>query len=213
MKAVNTTTPMGLEDEVNSSPIAQGDRRKSERQHTICRVARVRTDTDEGMVRVRNLSNEGMMLRLSLPVSLGEILNIQLSESVSVKGEVIWTNGPDCGVKLTKAVDSRALLKRLAEQGSTKEGRALRLPVSTKAVVASQKGTRTVMVDDISQRGMKIQHDGSFSPGLQVKISLPNGLQRRGVVRWSHEGIAGILLLEPFTPDELGSAHNLKSGP
>ncbi|MDB5707255.1 MAG: PilZ domain protein [Sphingomonas bacterium] len=209
MKSLPTPVPMAFGDEVDPSTTEQEDLRTSNRQRTLCRVARVRTDTDEGLVRVRNLSDEGIMLRLSLPVLLGEAMDIQLSETVSVHGRVVWTDGPDCGVKLTQAIDSSALLRHLAEQGLSEEGRALRLPVSTKAVLSSEKGIRAVMVDDISQRGMKIRHDGSFSPGLPVKISLQSGLQRRGVVRWSQEGIAGILLLEPFSPEELGSAHRL----
>jgi hypothetical protein len=209
MKSLPTPTTPDLEGPDDSLATKREDLRTSVRQRTLCRVACVRTDTDEGLARVRNLSDEGIMLRLSLPVHLGEAMKIQLSETVSVYGRVVWTDGSDCGVKLTQPIDSGALLKDLAEQGTSKNGRALRLPVSTKAVVSSENGTRAVIVDDISQRGMKLQHDGSFSPGLRVKIRLQSGLQRYGVVRWSREGIAGILLLEPFSPAELGSAHNL----
>ncbi|MDB5707227.1 MAG: PilZ domain protein [Sphingomonas bacterium] len=209
MKLLSTAVTTGLEGQADSPATEQKDLRTSIRQRTLYRVACVRTDTDEGLARVRNLSDEGIMLRLSLPVLLGETIKIQFSETVSVEGLVVWTDGPDCGVKLTQPIDSSALLKDLAEQGLSKEGRALRLPVSTNAVVSSENGTRAVIVDDISQRGMKLQHDGSFSPGLRVKIRLQSGLQRHGVVRWSQDGIAGILLLEPFSPDELGSVNNL----
>ena len=149
------------------------------------------------------------MLRLSLPVLLGDAIDIQLSETINVPGRVIWTHGAECGIKLAHAIDSGALLKHIADQTSSKGSRALRLPVSKKATVSSEQGIHAGEVGDISQWGMKVKHNGKFFAGLQVKVSLHSGLQRRGVVRWSREGIAGILLLEPFSPDELGSALNL----
>ena len=60
------------------------DRRLCPRQRTIYRVACVRTATDRGMARVHNLSDEGMMIGLSLPVQLGDAIDIQLSDAVRV---------------------------------------------------------------------------------------------------------------------------------
>jgi hypothetical protein len=208
MKPLNIPEPAAFEHEIYS-PTPSDDLRAAPRQRTLYRVACVRTAADRGMARVQNLSDDGMMLRLSLPVLLGDAVDIQLSETVNIPGRVVWTHGTECGIKLTHAIDSGALLKHIADQTSSKGTRALRLPVSKKATVSSEMGIHAGEVDDISQWGMKVKHDGRFSAGLQVKITLHSGLQRRGVVRWSEEGIAGILLLEPFSPDELGSALNL----
>lgn len=52
---------------------------------------------------------------------------------------------------------------------------------------------------------MKIAHGGEFKAGLPVKIRLADGLERRGIVRWSGDSIAGIWLTENLSVADLGS--------
>ncbi|UZK67064.1 PilZ domain-containing protein [Sphingomonas sp. M1-B02] len=191
------------------SPAMADERRSSNRVQTVFRVARVVTNTDQGLARVQNISDEGVRLRVHLPVLLGDTLALELAEGISINGDVVWSDGLDCGLRLQKEVDSAALLTRLAAQAREAASRPLRLPIITPALTRSAAGTRVVEIADISQRGMKLKHDGSFSEGLGVKITLPSGKERRGIVRWSHEMIAGVMLLEPFSVEDLGSASSL----
>jgi hypothetical protein len=191
-----------------SAPIVGNDRRADLRARTVYRIAQVRTRDDHGLARVLNISDEGLGLQLHIPVMLNDSISVHLSEDVVVHGRVAWTNGPDCGLQLASPIDSQALLHHLALQSRSSSGRPLRLPMSKTAVSRSELGLRRVEVQDVSQHGMKIRHDGKFSEGLQVKVSLGSGTERRGVVRWSRDGIAGLILLQPFTTRELGSMNN-----
>lgn len=188
---------------------ASEDRRTSRRAQTVYRVARVLAGNEEGFARIRNVSDDGVMVQLHVPVNLGDAISLTLSDGVTVSGHVVWRNGADCGIKLDQAIDSDALLTELHAHARSASGRPLRLSVAASAITRGQNGTRVVELHDISQRGMKFHHDGSFSEGLVVKVALPSGLERRGIVRWSRDGFAGLLMLEPFTPEELGSASHL----
>jgi hypothetical protein len=65
------------------------------------------------------------------------------------------------------------------------------------------------LVSDISQRGMKVTHDGRLRPGLSVRVILRCGANKAGIVRWANDTLAGLLLSEPFSVDDLGSKLSL----
>lgn len=193
----------GIETSRNS------ERRNAFRVQTVLRVGRVITNGDQGLVRVRNISDEGARLSLQIPVMLGEALTLELAENVQMTGHVVWTNGDNCGLKFDQHIDCGRLLASLAAFSEKATNRPIRIPVAKSAVTRGENGLRVAEVTDISQRGMKLRHDGSFAEGLHVKVTLPCGLARCGVVRWSEGDIAGLMLLEPFSAEELGSARKL----
>jgi hypothetical protein len=173
------------------------------------RVARAVADNDCGLARIKNISDDGAQLRLKLPVMLGDALTLDLAEDLSLTGRVVWTSDSDCGLKFDQSVDCARLLTNLAEGTRAGTTRPLRLSVTKSAISCGENGIRLIGVTDVSQRGMKVRHDGSFTPGLSVKITLPSGIERCGVVRWTKDNYAGVMLLDPFSPEELGSARNL----
>lgn len=184
---------------------ARSERRLSPRQRTVYRVAHVETREDSGLARIYNISDEGLGLQVHFPVMLGDTITVRLTEDIAIEGQVVWTSGADCGLQLSDPVDSEALLRAMAAQAGSTARRPLRLPVNKPAIARSERGIRKIEIQDVSQNGMKVVHDGSFTEGLRVKVSLASGLERRGVVRWSRGGIAGLILLEPFSASELGS--------
>lgn len=188
---------------------AEVDRRSARRQRAVYRVAHVETGNDNGLARVVNISDDGLGLKIHMPVMLGDVVTVHLTEHLAVAGSVVWTAGADCGLRLHNPIDSEALLREYGSQALGKPLRAPRVPIDRPAIARSEAGLRKVQVRDVSQHGMKVLHDGSFTEGLRVKVTLSSGIERRGVVRWSTGGIAGLILLEPFSAAELGSVKNL----
>lgn len=184
-------------------PVVTGDRRRSERLRTVYRIARVQVEDREGLAQIRNVSDEGMKIDLGLSVTLNQWVRIWLSDTVSLDGQVVWTHGAECGMKFAQPVDSSAILRDTAEESRHGEGRAPRVKTKMLAVVSSEQGIRPARVKDVSQRGMKLVHDGSFTPGLAVKVSLESGIERRGIVRWVKDEFAGLILTEMFSVQEL----------
>lgn len=188
---------------------AVSERRSGQRLRTVYRVAHVETQDDHGLARIYNISDEGLGLKLHIPVMLGDAVTVRLTEDMSIEGRIVWTCGADCGLQLCDPIDSEALLQQIAAQANSASQRPLRIPLNKPAVARSEMGMRRIDVQDVSQNGMKVAHDGSFHQGLRVKVSLASGLERRGIVRWSRDGIAGLVLLEPFSASELGSTKQL----
>ncbi len=202
-------------DDATPSAEAQSppaERRRSPRLRTVYRVARVAAHGDQGLARIQNISDEGLMITTSMVLCRGDAVQIDLSDDCSLTGLVAWYEEGRCGIQLLRPVDSRALLRQLYEERHSGRGRPLRLTHSKRLVVVSEKGHNAADLRDISQAGLKISHRGNFNPGLAVKVLLAPGMERRGVVRWSNDGVAGIALTEILSVEELGSMRSFLAG-
>lgn len=191
------------------TPVSTEERRRTPRLRTVYRVARITAQGDQGLARVQNISDDGLMITASLDLCLGDVVYIDLSDDCRLTGAVVWRHENRCGLRLLRAIDSAAVLRRLFDQRQSGQTRPLRLALSKTVVVASQFGLSVAELRDVSQAGMKIAHDGRFDPGLAVKVLLKPGVERRGVVRWSKDGIAGIRLTEVLSVEDLGSLRGI----
>jgi hypothetical protein len=184
----------------------QAERRASPRFRTIFRVAQVTRAHDVGLWRIRNISDEGMMLLTSVPVRVGERLMLALSDQVTLAATAMWWDGERCGVAFDEAIDCAALLEALGGEQKAPGHRPLRLPVNARALAYCDRGLHTVHLYDISQHGAGMTHDGCFHPGMTTKLHFETGDEYRGVVRWNRDGKAGIFLVEPIPCEKLESA-------
>ncbi|MBZ9649240.1 PilZ domain-containing protein [Sphingobium sp. 3R8] len=196
-----------VDDTVASAeaPPVPAERRRSPRLRTVYRVARVVARGDQGLARIQNISDEGLMFTTSMELCPGDAVQIDLSDECRLTGLVAWYNEGRCGVRLLRHIDSPAVLRQLYEERHSGRGRPLRLTHSKRVVVMSEQGHGAADLRDISQAGLNISHKGNFNPGLAVKVLLAPGMERRGVVRWSKDGLAGIALTEILSVEELGS--------
>ena len=189
--------------------VTQVERRETTRVRTVYRVVRIQHNGDEGLARVRNISDGGMKLDIGLPVDLNDTLDVELSPCVMLKGQVVWVNGGECGLSFRYPVDSAQALVTSAWESRAPRARPPRLNAFIPVTTYSERGLRGARVMDLSQRGMKLEHDGCFTPGLQIKVTFSSGIERRGTIRWVNGILAGVLLTQSFTIDELGSIRRL----
>lgn len=185
------------------------ERRADDRIQTVFRVARVIAADDEGLVRIRNMSDRGAGLRMVLPLNLSDTLTLQLVDGVELRGQVVWKTDEECGLQFEQPISSADLLAALAVGSQVGITRPVRLPVAATALTRSERGMRSMRMVDISQRGLKLLHDGSLTKGLDLTVTLPCGLDRQGIVRWTRDHHAGVMLLEPLSVETLGSARAL----
>jgi len=194
----------------NDHDVSKSDRRDSDRTRTIYRLVQIEREGDEGLGRCRNISDGGMSLRLSMPVDLNDRLSIAFSPSVKLSGQVVWTNGDECGVKFDQSIDSSQILSSTSQEARAEGARAPRLKANVPGKVIFDDQVLQTVVLDLSQRGAKITQDGRFKRGLRVKILLDSGYERDGIVQWAKDNFAGIFLIDPFSVDDLGSIERLK---
>ena len=185
---------------------APTDRRASNRYRTICRVARVRRANDMGLWRVRNISDEGLMLAAGVQMEVGERLEIALSETAVVVGEIVWTEQGCCGVAFIEQIDAATTLRGLAAEQREEGYRALRLPIEVQAIVTLRDDSRPIDLVDISQGGAGFLYEAGLEPGTELELLLPGSeLRRHALVRWSRGPRGGLWFTRPLDRADLES--------
>lgn len=187
------------------------DRRGADRYRTVWRIAKIVRNGDAGLWRVRNISDRGMMLAADVPVSVGEHLEIALSDTVQLRGKVVWSEDGRCGVAFDNEVDVAEVLKQLAAEQRATGYRQPRLPVHSRAQAVTDEGTGSIELVDLSQHGAGFLHDGHFEVGKELDLILPGGVKRRAIVRWSRAGRGGLWLTQPLDRADLESIRRFES--
>lgn len=200
---------IGHELEFQADAEAEEDRRADHRFRTVYRTAKVGCAGDYALWRVRNISDRGIMLETDRAVDPGERLEIALSETMLVEARVVWAANGRCGAVFREPIDCPMLLQELAAERRKLGYRAPRLPVIAQATATNEHGAARVEVFNLSQYGVGFAHDGRFHPGMAVKLKVAGAPERRGVVRWSRDGRAGLFLTEPYSCTDL---HSIASG-
>lgn len=180
------------------------NRRGSNRFRTVCRMARVEYGNDVGLWRVRNISDEGMMLRTDISVAVGERLQIALSETTLFDGTVLWTDKDCCDVAFDHKIDATAVLHSLADEQRSEGHRALRLPTDAKAILALDDGAQPIDLVNISQSGAGYVYDKMIEPGTKLRLLIPGcDIIRHAVVRWSDCTRGGLWFTKPVDLDSI----------
>jgi hypothetical protein len=181
---------------------------------TVNRVARLFAGDEPGLARLHRISDGGVELSSTMNLQIGQVVQLDLSETVSTRATVIARNGQRYDLAFEHKVSCAELLRQLVAEARSSRARPLRLATrSIRANGLSLQGIHQLELEDISQRGMKVRHDGSFQAGLRVSIQLPNGRECRGIVQWTDERRAGLQLLDILSADELGSVSRLRAVP
>ena len=188
-----------------SAQEAAPDRRASQRTLTIYRLVQIESAGDRGFARCRNISDSGVRLELTMALKMGQTVEIAFSPGNILLGQVVWIVGNSCGIAFDAEADSAAVLSRSAAELHRDRARPMRLNANLPARVSFDGASSDTLVMDISQRGVKITHDGSFHRGMSVRVVLAAGAEREGVVRWTKKDMAGVYFTEPFSVDDLGS--------
>ncbi len=172
---------------------------------TVNRIARLVAGTSAGLARVHRLSNSGVELSSALYMSIGKCIRIDLSETISAEATVICRNDKRYQLLFGQDINCAMLLRQLVAEARSSRARPLRLDTPRlNASSESPFGVHELKVDNISQRGLCVQHDGSFHEGLPLRVQLANGRECRGLVRWTKENAAGVQLVDMLSVDELG---------
>lgn len=194
---------------VSTADRAALSQRASSRNCTVYLIAEASTETDSGLCRVKNISDHGMMVITGLDAAIGGRISITLSDSIALAAEIMWSEDGRVGLRFMEPIDSLDLLQSLADKGRSGKNRPPRLSVGLLGTAATEAGLQPIRTLDISQHGMKISHGGGLRTGVRVKVTLENGLEQRGVVKWSNDRVAGLRFNEPIPHTMLDSVADL----
>jgi hypothetical protein len=178
------------------------ERRIDERLIAMLRVAKLRDGQDrEQLIRVRNVSAGGLMAEIGHPVSVDDVVNIELS-SQNIQSTVVWIREGTAGFKFDQNIDLGELLAGRKPRHGFRP-RPPRLEVNCKASVKLGKVYYTVDVHDISLAGMKVEPIEEYCVGKSVVVVVESLKPIRGEVRWYSDRKAGIVFEKPLDFDEL----------
>ena len=177
------------------------ERRSEDRVAPMFRVAKLEGPSGEQLIRVRNVSAGGLMAEAGQPVTVGDVVSVELS-SQKIPGAIVWIREGTIGVKFDQNIDLGELLAgRKPRHGF--RARPPRLEVSCKASLRVDKIYYTVDVHDISLGGMKVEPIEEYCLGKKVVVVVESLRPVRGEIRWYSDRKAGIVFDEPLTFEEL----------
>ena len=178
------------------------DRRSDERMIAMLRVAKL-TDAQgqDQLIRVRNVSAGGLMAEIGHPVTVGDLVEIELS-SQRIASTVIWIRDGTAGFKFEQNIDLGELLAGRKPRHGFRP-RPPRLEVNCKANVKVDNNYYTVEVHDISLGGMKVEPIEEYCLGKDVVVVVESLRPIKGQVRWFSDRRAGIVFDEELKFEEL----------
>ena len=169
------------------------DRRRATRHLTILRVGAMIGPQGRDLCLIRNISAGGLMAHVYSRYAAGDPVAVELKGEQQIPGRVIWSEGSNIGIQFEEPID---VAEMLAAQPSDSVGRRRpRMPrVEADRLGTMRCGARVIGVNtrDISQGGVKIETDEPLEPGSEVVLTLERFRPVQGVVRWCHDGLAGI---------------------
>lgn len=195
----------------HSSHLSQ-ERRGDARHWTVYRTARVERANDAGLWRVRNMSNRGMLLETGATVTPGEPLIVALSKTVRLGGRVVWSDNGQCGVAFDKAISVGAVLRQLVAEQESEDFRPLCLSVRCSARLLTDDDPKEIIVTRLSQSGVSFTYEGDLQDDAKADVAFADNVWRRGHIRWTRDGEAGLRLASPFALSELESARRFGHG-
>ena len=158
------------------------DRRRARRIRTLSRVIRIGDGIHEGFGQCRDLSDVGMRLALSIPVTPGQFLEVAFSPDWSFRARVVWVKGNECGIAFQEPVNAMAVLSNTASQSYA--GDSCRDEAGP--------GRPTTAGREAPAGAVR------FKSGLHVKLKLENGAEQSAVIRWTKNRAAALVLLDPY---------------
>jgi len=82
-----------------SSTDVPGATPRDARVTTILLIGRIATDTRDDLCRVRNVSDGGMRLETLAPVAIGQEIDVELKNGITVRSEGVWRENAEAGVR------------------------------------------------------------------------------------------------------------------
>lgn len=171
-------------------------RRGDDRTNTAGRLVRVGHDQDEGLARCHNISDGGMAISAGIPLDLNDRVAVAIS-LVELSGRVVWVNGRNYGIAFDQPIDSARILRDSPGGRTVEAQRSPRPLTGLRAAMSYRAGKCPVVVDATSLREKMVTNDGNFHPGLRVRVILENGFEEDGILHWTQDNVAGVMLLEP----------------
>ena len=192
----------------NALADSAGDRREGVRASTVLLIGKVNDGYQDNACLVLNLSEHGLMARLSFTPKVGQALEIELRGLPRCVAHVRWVNGMKAGMQFATRQNLEPVFCLMGDDGLV--ARAPRFDVELDAVVRLAGRQFAARIVNISPGGVRIVADTPVERGQTGQIVLPgHQLCLFGSVRWVHGNAFGMHF---STPLPLGNLRDCLEG-
>lgn len=181
-------TTFSLSEEAPRPP----ERRNEPRHLTILRVGALVGPAGRELCLIRNISAGGLMAHVYSPHKEGDRVAVELKSNRQIPGKILWVDESNVGIAFDEPIDVAEMLTDQPALANGWQPRPPRIEVDRLATLRVGARIYGINTRDISQGGVKIETDQTFEEGEAVVLNLENFRPLHGVVRWSHDGWAGI---------------------
>lgn len=189
----------GLAD-ATASPIAQEDRRASERPVvSFYRSAKIHWQGLELLCLIRNVSVGGMKAKVLIDLPLNSQIVVEMRSGHRLNGRIVWCRDQHVGVEFAAPIDVQDVMNGAHCQVSRWHQRMPRMAVALPITLRTSVGDQVANLLDLSQGGAKVEAE-FLRVGDDVTTVVPELEPFRGIVRWAWQGRAGIAFMRmvPF---------------
>lgn len=176
------------------------DQRSGQRYTLLIRTAKLTCDAGEFLCVVRDVSREGVKIRVFHPLPAGAGFAIDLGSGESHAVVKVWEKGDLAGFRFVQPV---ALDELLADAPDGLKRRAMRLRLELPLVIHAHGEAFEATFVDISQHGAGIQCDDHLAMDERVRLTCKVLPELTAKVRWRRKPLYGLIFEQTFRFDEL----------
>ena len=195
------SAPLGMniayDDDASDEPVRIVDTRAAKRASTVLLIGRVCHHDEESPCLVLNISETGMMLRLTFAAQVGDRIEVETRGLAPCEATIRWVNGSKAGIEF----DNRQCITAVLTQDTT-DGVVARTPrfnVALKVRISFPGHGFFGDVLNISPGGAKLAATDQVEIGQIGQIILPGrDVGIYGSVRWARDGQFGFQFSRPL---------------
>lgn len=179
------------------------DRRMTDRQITIFRLAKIKSGMVEGWGFIKNISNSGVMVEIHPSFELGRTAAVALTDEVELVGSIRWRKGAVVGIQFDNVINVNELLTNLTIRNKDRPARLPRVRMKQPINLRIASKQMKAEIWDISPAGIRIKSHHLFEIGSKLTLSVPELGDISGSVIWQKNSEAGIKFQERISVPQL----------
>lgn len=173
------------------SPVGPGEQRRTlERYATVVQSVTIISENNEEMCNVRQVTTGCAVADVSGNYRPNDLVILALSQSKTVKANVTWAFNKSIGLKFCRLDDLAVILLGQAAKSLQLNRHHLNFLAEGSVVIGDE--VRNVLIEDISQKGIRILCGIELQISLTVVMHIAGLASISATVRWSNDGITGL---------------------
>lgn len=182
------------------------DRRRADRHVAVMLIAKVTSQGQQSICRIRDISATGVKIETSIDLKVGQVAALELRSDLKMAGHVRWKKGQNAGIQFDAGIDVARYLLRTESRIDRIKARAPRYSCSAEAMLFSDNGCCACLVSNISLSGAgltNIPESMKLRPGQTLRVMSEGLSTRHAAIAWVNGCRAGLKFRQPIKYTEL----------